>query len=75
MRLRAHPNVVCLAEQRRRMAEQRRAADLTDEPVRFQMSVPPGGVMFVGWQTKPADTPSEPPRTRSSWLGRLLRAR
>jgi hypothetical protein len=56
------------------MAEQR-AADLTDEPVRFQMSVPPGGVMFVGWQTKPADTPSEPPRTRSSWLGRLLRAR
>ena len=56
MTLRAHPNVISFAEWKRR-----RVADLADEPVRFQMCVPPG-VLFVGWQNEPADVPPERPR-------------
>ena len=69
MTLRAHPNVISLSEERQR----RRDADLADEPVRFQMCVPPG-VLFVGWQTEPADTPPERPRKPYSgfrWFRRL----
>ena len=48
------------------------AADLTDEPVRVQMCVPPG-FASVGWQTEPADSPSEPPRKACWGLGRFRR--
>jgi hypothetical protein len=43
------------------------SADLTDEPVRFVLSAPPG--CFVGWQTEPADAPPEPPRKPYRGLG------
>ena len=59
MKLRAHPNVANLAEERR-LREQRRAAELADDAVRFSMCFPPGGVMFVGFraQEPEAATPS-----------------
>jgi hypothetical protein len=52
MRLKAHDNVFSLAE-RRRVREEQQAAE---------MGVPPGGVMFVGFQMKQSSemlTPSE----------------
>jgi len=57
--LKVHPNVICLTEWRW-MRERRCVSDLTDEPVRFYMCLPP--VDFVGWRTEPADTPPERPR-------------
>jgi hypothetical protein len=61
MRLRAHPNVIPIAEER----ERRRAID--DHAVRFVMCVPPG--CFVGWSTEPADTPPKPPKKPRWGLG------
>lgn len=78
MRLRVHPNVVDLAEERR-VRDERRAVG---KPVRFVMCEPPGGVMFVGWQTAPADAPrvgqlAYPPSHGQQLLARLreLKAR
>ena len=66
MTLRAHPNVIPIAEERQR----RRDAERGDYPVRFVMSVPPG-VLFVGWQAEPADAQPEAPR--KPYRGRTMR--
>ena len=46
--LRAHPNVIPIAEERQR----RRDAERADEPVRITVCAPPG--CFVDWRSEPS---------------------
>jgi hypothetical protein len=71
MKLKAHHNVICLAEQRQ-TREERRMANLADKSVRFVMGQP---VEFIGWCTEEpkvvAQAVPEPPR-QPKWLWTVL---
>jgi hypothetical protein len=68
MKLSAHPNVIDIGEERR----QRHAADLTDEVARVHAL---GGMVFIGFQSAPADATPAPPRKRRGWLGWFRRTK
>jgi hypothetical protein len=74
MKLRAHPNVVPLAEWRRGRH------DRDDDAVRIEMinitsiAAKPA-VALIGWRAEPTEPPPEPPRKPSWSLRRLFSSR